>query len=216
MHFPTQVRIENWIQSSLTFSTSHQFGTLKQLSRNFPAIKKIKIKKSLSHHSCSLSHVSVKRTAVFWFQSRRSWGRRRAPLNAILSALRITRMNRALISHDWPDLCDITQRLSSVQGHNQSSCGPPLSMEKTISRYKAETHSCAPEADNVALLEKNPHFNSGVPVLFYLCMTALLRIYGLFVDNPRLKGYNASLCLIIKQRIGFWLNTPGVNLLQLS
>lgn len=87
----------------------------------------------------------------------------------------------------------------SVSRQCRDTTNPPVGLR----RYKAETHSCAPEADNVALLEKKPHFNSGVPVLFYLYMTALLRIYGLFVDNPRLKGYNASLCLIIKQRIGF-------------
>ena len=41
------------------------------------------------------------------------------------------------------------------------------------------------------------------------------RISGLLVDKPRLKSYNASLYLIKMQRIGFQLNTPGLNLLPL-
>lgn len=50
-------------QSSLTFSISHEVGALKKLSWKFSAIKK----RCLSHHSSSLSHINVKKSAVLFF-----------------------------------------------------------------------------------------------------------------------------------------------------
>lgn len=50
-------------QSSLTFSISPEVGALKKLSWKFSAIKK----RCLSYHSSSLSHINVKKSAVFFF-----------------------------------------------------------------------------------------------------------------------------------------------------